>query len=364
VINKDSATPVRVAFVGGTCTENRRGCEVFGGGYFMERGACGPGEPQPEEVLTAPFPEPVQSCVDPLPGDAPGQGEGGKVCQAITMQGCTEPGRAWEDYGSCDIPRQQRPYYPVGLHENAERDDSRLNDATYAAELAWVKQELTACSCFCCHSERSPQGPGNWYLEQRGNFINGMFDTGIAQGAGIIDSTVLGNIPASENNGFTRLPSVFPSTNPSRMQAFFRAEFMYRGLRDEDFTGLVKYGPLSEQWNYEPTSCTNGEGVTQDGSMTWQGGSARIVMVLEAGARNPLVPPNLDTPDGTVWRLDATQPSTRLLASGLRFGESPAGSAQHFPAAGAPSSLVPGTQYYLYVLADYVQPITRCLFTY
>lgn len=363
ILNKSSTTPTRISFTGGDCATNKRGCEVFGGGEFLAEGKCSGGGDNSEDRLEAPFPEPALSCVDPKDGDAPGAGEGGKVCQWITMQGCTEPGRNWEDYGSCDVPRQQRPYYPVPVAENAERADERLQDPAYAAELTWVKQELSACSCFCCHSNKSPQGPGNWYLEQPGNFVNGMFDTGIAQGAGIIDSTVLGNIPAPQNNGFSRLPSVFPSTNPTRMLAFFQNEFRHRGLREEDFSSIKKYGPLTEQWEFTPQACANGEGVDANGVVTWQGGSARLVYVLEAGSRNPLVPPNLDTPVGTVWRLDAKDATVKLLKSGITYGAAPEGSIQKFPEAGTAPTLIPGTSYLLYVAADYVTPITRCLFT-
>ncbi len=365
VFDKDSDTPIRVSFEEGTCSENERGCELFGGGLFVAGGQCGDATVDPEDqVLTRPFPEPVASCVEPLPGDDPGDGDGGQVCQWITMQGCTEPGRTWDDYGSCEIPLQQRPYYPVAVRQGAEDPDPRLDDPSYAADLAWVKSELSSCSCVCCHSTSSPEGPANWYLEQPGNFVNGMFDSGIAQGAGVIDSTVLGDIEPEQNNGFTRLPSVFPSTDPARMQAFFQRELEHRALSSEDFDVIGYYGPLTDQDLYEPTACADGEGVSADGAVRWSGGAARMVLVLEQGSANPGVPPNRDTPAGTLWRVDATDPTTRVLASGLAYGAVPPHGVQRFPSSGAPTALEPGRTYYLYVSADYLQPITRCEFTY
>ncbi|MCC7074762.1 MAG: hypothetical protein IT383_25860 [Deltaproteobacteria bacterium] len=364
VFDKDSATPIRVSFEEGSCAENERGCELFGGGVFVAEGQCGDGTVDPEDqVLTRPFPEPVESCVEPLPGDEPGSAEGGQVCQWLTMQGCTEPGRSWADYGSCEIPLVQRPYYPVAVRQGAEDPDPRLDDASYAGELAWVKSELSSCSCVCCHSTSSPEGPANWYLEQPGNFVNGMFDSGIAQGAGVIDSTVLGDIEPEQNNGFTRLPSVFPSTDPSRMQAFFQRELAHRGLSSGDFDPIGYYGPLTDQDLFEPSACTGGEGVAQDGTVSWSGGAARMVLVLEEGSANPGVPPNRDTPAGTVWRVDASDPTARMLVSGLSFGVVPDRGVQRFPSTGAPAALAAGRSYYLYVSADYLQPITRCLFT-
>jgi hypothetical protein len=365
VLEKDSNTPIRVAFEEGTCSENERGCEIFGGGVFAPEGTCGTGKEDPDEqVLTRPFPEPEMSCVEPLPGDAPGQSDGGQVCQWLTMQGCTEPGRSWEEYGSCDIPIEQRAYYPVPVNEGAEDPDPRLDDAEYAAELGWVKNELSSCSCVCCHSSKSPEGPSNWYLEQPGNFINGMFDTGIAQGAGAISSDVLGDIDAEDNNGFTRLPSIFPSTDPLRMQAFFLRELEHRGLTTDDFDPIGFYGPLTEQDLYAPEACEDGEGVARDGTVTWKGGAARLVYVLAEGARNPGVPPDRDTPGGTLWRVDAAAPRERLLASGLRYGDVPAHAVQRVPAEGGPEPLVLGQRYLIYVSADYLQPVTRCTFTY
>jgi hypothetical protein len=364
VFGEETAGPTRITFDGGNCAENERGCEVFGGGLFVSEGTCGNGGDGSGNVLRAPFPEPEETCRAPIDGEDVGRGTDGSVCQFNTMQGCTEPGRKWEDYGSCDIPRQQRGYYPAPTAANAERDDPRLAQPAYAAELDWVKSELGSCACVCCHLSTSPLGPSNWYLDQPGNFINGMLDSGIAQGAGIIDSVVLGNISAADNNGFTRLPSIFPSTDPARMQAFFQAEFMTRGLAAADFAGLNKYGPLGDQYAYVPTACGVDEGIDSAGVVTWRGGPARIVYVMDPGTQNPGVPPNLDTPEGVLWRLDAASPTTSLLQSGLTYGAVPAASLQKHPTDGSAPPLVAGGAYYLYVMADYVAPITRCLFTY
>jgi hypothetical protein len=73
------------------------------------------------------------------------------------------------------------------------------------------------------------------------------------------------------------------------------------------------------------------------------------------------VPPNLDLPEGTLWRLDVAW-TAEALPSGVAYGGVPDGAEQAWPADGAPPALETGETYYLYVLRDVYQPLTRCLF--
>ncbi|HEX5659152.1 MAG TPA: hypothetical protein VFX59_18290, partial [Polyangiales bacterium] len=77
----------------------------------------------------------------------------------------------------------------------------------------------------------------------------------------------------------------------------------------------------------------------------------------------PGVPPNLDLPEGTLFRLDvlASQPA---VASGLAYGSTPAGSFQYAPPSARAGELVQGTRYHLYVLKDVGVPLANCLFTF
>jgi hypothetical protein len=97
--------------------------------------------------------------------------------------------------------------------------------------------------------------------------------------------------------------------------------------------------------------------------MLWRGGPARYVYVTEPDAENPGVPPNLDLPRGTRWRLDvlASQPA---LASGVAFGTTPAGSVQAYPERTVAEDLVAGARYRLYVLRDVGLPLANCTFTF
>jgi hypothetical protein len=147
------------------------------------------------------------------------------------------------------------------------------------------------------------------------------------------------------------------------MKAFLEAELARRGLVPADFAETRPFGgPLYDQLFYEPEACENGEGVDADGNVEWSGGAARYVYVLEADAMSPGVPPNLDTPDGTLWRLDVSHLEP-AVDSGIAYGSVPDGAAQRVPEAGDAPALQSGEQYYLVALTDIYQPATRCLFT-
>jgi hypothetical protein len=117
-----------------------------------------------------------------------------------------------------------------------------------------------------------------------------------------------------------------------------------------------------EQKIYEPTACENGEGVARDGTMTWSGGAARYVHVLESGSDNPGVPPNLDEPEGTLWMIQVPW-TADAFDSGLTYGVIAGDLEQRVPAGEAPP-LTEGGEYLLYVQKDQNLPITRCLFVY
>lgn len=352
------------------CSSTVRGCEFFGRGAFEAAPVCGGVDPDSGPGVTglAVFQQPVLKCVDAKAGEPPGR-TGGKVCTWEMISGATEEGRRFEDYASCDRVRTQRPYYPVPPANNATRPDARMSDPTYVAEQSWVRSQIESTACVCCHSQRAPQGPSSWFLESAGNFINSFEDRGIALGAGWIDSTSLGAYEAQDNNGFSRarpadpFHTIFVTTDDARMRRFFDAEGALRGLRKDQFAGQYAAGPLDDQLRFRPSACAKGEGVTADGRVVWRGGAARYVYVLEEAAQSPTVPPNLDLPQGTLWRIDVPYEGTPVASGTVRYGQTPAGMTQKQPASGAPTALTSGQRYYLYVTADIIQPITRCVFT-
>lgn len=346
------------------CELQELGCENFGGGVWQPSATCGGGGGGGDTGKV--FIQPYLDCRDPLPDEPPGQSEGGKVCTWQAISASTEEGRKFVDYGDCDVVYSQRPYYNAPPNTPPAEPDPRLEDPQYAEELEWVRDQIESSACICCHSNQiAPDGPANWYVEAPNNWVNSFYDSGLALGAGWIDSTSFGAYPPEQNNGFDRIHSGIPSTDPERMVAFFQNELLHRGRTEEDFANSSPFGgPLYEQMIYEPQACENGEGVQLDGTIVWAGGTARYVYVLEAGSGNPTVPPNLDLPDGTLWRIDVPSGGEPITSGEVSYGQTPAGLAQRFPIDGAPNELVPGGEYYLYVTKDVGIPITRCLFTY
>ena len=337
------------------------GCS-FAGGEYIPTEVCDGGDTTP--VSGSVFQPFEQICMDPL-DDTPGQSADGQVCTWQAISGATEEGRYFADYASCDAVLTQRPYWPAAVTANTPSDDPRLSDADWMAEYDWVTDQVRAAACVCCHTEaEAPSGkPSGWYLEAAPIWTDTLDDDAMAMLAGWVDSTVFGAFPAEENNGFERDETGIPTTDSARMKAFWTGELARRGLGESDFVDTEPFGgPLYDQLQYEPSACAAGEGVAADGTVTWAGGGARYVYVLEPGSFAPGVPPNLDLPEGTVWRLDVDF-TADPVSSGIGYGDAPSGTRQVWPTDDAAPALVSGQTYYLYVLQDVYIPITRCLFT-
>jgi hypothetical protein len=347
----------------GSCSGVQLGCG-FANGEFIAAGACLGQEEAPPSFNLPVFRPFEQVCVDVPVGEEAGTSAGGQVCTWEAISACTEPGRDYIEFASCDTVLTQRPYVPYDVPFEVDPADPRLADQAYMAELAWVKDEVESCACICCHSsEHAPEGASGWYIEAGPLWLDTLDDDGLAMLAGWVDSTAFGAFPPAENNGFDRSTTGIPTSDVARMQAFLVGELARRGLDRDDFATTEPFGgPLYDQIVYEPSACAAGQGVGADGTVTWTGGAARYVYVLEADASSPGVPPNLDLPEGTLWRVDVA-PDDAPISSGITYGVTPAGAVQRYPVEREAASLVPGQTYYLYVLRDIYQPLTRCLFT-
>lgn len=344
------------------CSGARTGCEFFGGGYWKPSTLCG-GVSTEIVVLENAWRRPRRVCRD--------EGDGGQLCVWNSIHGATREGRSFRDDAVCDDSRSGRPYYPRAPDARYAMADPRRGDPAYLAEEAWVRSQINATSCVCCHSKAAPGGAASIFdVDREGSLANQLTDRGVGHGSSLVPSIPLGAFPADVNHGFAKSDwehpdySVFLSTDPARMKAFWLKEAEHRGLTKEGFVGVPDgFGPLSEQLFYQPAACAAGEGVDGEGVITWGNGRARYVYVLEATARSPTVFPNLDLPADTLWKLDVPPDGAPLSSATVRYGQLPEGTTQAFPMAGAPAALIPGRQYYLYVTADQMLPITRCLFT-
>ena len=348
------------------CSGLKMGCEVFGGGRFEPSEPC-MGEPAPPDPNANVFQWPELICKDPLNGEPPGQSANGQVCTWSMIGACTEPGRKFTEYGACEPVWTQRPYYPVPAAAPPAMPDVRMQDPAYAKEVAWVKEQVEACGCVCCHQgSKTPQGASIWDIEAMDNWVNTFTPDGLAFMGGFQDSYPLGAYPAEQNNGFSRDSTGVPSTDPVRMKAFFENELLHRGVNPADYldnTPVPEF--MYEQLMYTPSACMNGEGIEADGTINWANDYARYIYVLAKDANTPGTHPNLDLPQGTLMRLDVSSKAGPLKSGDVKYGELPANTKFGYPKDGsAPAALVKGETYYLYVLADMGLPITRCLFQY
>lgn len=371
IVDEGKSKYARVELPGTTaskCGSMQRGCELFGGGSFVPTAICGGFVSDGGGGGLPTFHWPEQTCREPKAGEGPGASDGGQVCTWSMISGATEEGRDFRDYGDCDAVRTQRPYYGAPTNTGADQADPRMDDSTYVTEQQWVKSQITSAACVCCHSTAAPQGTSNWFVESGPNFLNSFYDRGLAMGAGWIDTVGFGAYPPEQNNGFGRATpanpnhSIFPTTDDARMRAFFEGELAHRGRTRADFADqTMGAGPLDAQRAYQPTACEAGQGIDADGTVRWVGGNARYLYVMHEGTQSPGVPPNLDTPEGTMWRVDLPFTAQTLIEPGtVMYGETPAGA---LPRVAPTEGLISGQRYYLYVLQDIAIPITRCLFT-
>jgi hypothetical protein len=367
IVDGGGTGEVRIVFTGedpSACSGAELGCS-FSQGMFVPAGVCAassdPGVPSATAFV--PF---QKVCVDPIAGESSGEGPNGQVCTWEAISGCTEEGRAYADYASCEPVYTQRPYWAAAITVNTDPADARLSDSVYLDELAWVTAQVESSACVCCHTqEHSPsQRPSGWYLEASQLWVDGLENDGLAVLAGWVDSTAFGAFPAEENNGFHRDETGIPTTDPARMKAFLEGELTRRGLTQEDFATTEPFGgPLYDQLFYAPEPCTADQGIDAEGRVQWTGGPARYLYVLEDGSQSPGVPPNLDLPSGTLWRLDVAPSDSPIQPGTVTYGSVPTGATQAFPESGSPADLIAGETYYLVALRDIYQPATRCLFT-
>lgn len=344
-----------------SCGAAQTGCETFAGGTFTPDAACGDGCVAGEEIAQ-PFVPMFVDCRPALEGEPPGATDG-QVCTPTLISASTEPGRRYADYADCDVVRTQRPYYAMPTEIEANPDDPRLSDESYLDELAWLRSETESSACACCHSSsKTPSGPAVWDTEAGALWIDTVSDEALAMLAGFTDSAAFGFFPTAQNNGFDRSETGLPTTDVARLRAFATRELERRGLSVDEARALPPFAPFfRELIEFEPEACEDGIGLDAEGALRWSGGNARYVYVLEADAQAPGVPPNFDLPEGTLWSI-AVAPDATSIPCGMPYGSVPEGVTQRIPTVGAAPALESGRSYFLYVLRDVVQPITRCVF--
>jgi len=117
-----------------------------------------------------------------------------------------------------------------------------LDDPEWVKEAEWMRSELRACGCICCHD--STQGYEQGFatafdVGAQGVWTDTFTDFGLLTASGHIDTTLLGgSFDPATNHGFDRNHTIFPTTDVPRMKAFFEGEIARRGLTEEQIQEL------------------------------------------------------------------------------------------------------------------------------
>ncbi len=320
------------------------------------------------------WPEQVCTPVDMLPPLPEGTetviGDDGQemVCVWDAFSGNVPEGLQFTDMSTCAAPFTQGPPWFTKPGRAYESDDALLEDADWVAEADWARGQIEASGCSCCHASGVGSGfTSGFDANAPGVWTDSMTNARLAMAAGMFDEhSLFGHFEADVNHGFDRTHTLFASTDPDRLAAFFTAEFERRDGSQEDLDiAAGQFEALFGRLFREPVACIDPyEGVV-DGTLVWNGAGVRQVYILETDANTPGFPPNLDRPEGTVWAVYVT-PDARPLESGtVTPGEIPAGTQQMVPADGSAPVLTAGRTYRLYATPDVMIPSELdCLFTF
>ncbi len=320
------------------------------------------------QLTAVPFLWPEQVCVeaDDVPEGAELSAEG-ELCVWDSFSGNVPQDMRFTDVLTCDRAFTQGPpwFAPPGrVHES---DSALLKDADYAADLDWVSAQVSASGCACCHDSSAGSGNTSGFdVSAPGIWTDSMTNAQLAMAAGMFPEHLLfGHYDASVNHGFDRTQTLFASTDPDRMRAFFEAELARRDGSEADIAeAQAQFDALFGRLFEDVYDCIDPyEGIVE-GVATWNGDGVRQLYILEEDAATPGFPPNLHLPEGTVWAI-FVEPDAAPLASGtVTPGVVPKGAWQAWPPDGTAPLLTEGRTYRLYAAPDVMIPDeASCTFT-
>ncbi len=343
------------------------GCDDWAG-YEIER----PSDEARVILDATPFIQPQKLCADASGLDVPEGAElvNGQLCVWDFFSGTVPEGMAFSDVSSCEPPWTQGPPWFTAPRRVYESPSSLLNDDTWVAEATWVQSQIRASGCSCCHSSSSGSGNTSGFdFDAPGVFTDSMTNSQLIMSGGYNDlHKLFGSFPSGDNHGFAREETLWPSTDPARLKAFFESEFARRAGSQTDIDGSdAAFDALFGQVIAPRSECVSEfEGVGPDGTVYWNGdASVRQILLMEADADTPAFPPNLDRPEGTLWALYVDFEGTPIENGALRIGDVPPGSTQVVPVDGPAPVLQEGVTYSVFATEDImVGRILNCTFTY
>lgn len=310
-------------------------------------------------AAAAPYPYPFESCMPAKTGK-------GHVCVQNYIAGAVSGGKEFVDYGKCEVVREQRPYWFVPP-KGDNPSDPRLQDPAFKKEYDWVVAQVRSVGCSCCHTAKSGVPASKWDLDAQGVFLDQLSPYGLAVFSGEnVDFHRLARFDPRDNYGFDQSKTAIPTQDPERFRAFVFRVAEDRGIKLEDLRSQKRFpgGRFDVVKDQATGTCEPGIGVRADGTVHWGETGARYVYVMKKGTENPLGPPSLNRPEGTIWNIRMIS-SAEPLASGIRYGERPLGAKQEVPVTQlAPEALSEGEIYKLYVSADFLRPTMNCEFVF
>ncbi|MFT4976727.1 MAG: hypothetical protein ACI8S6_002632, partial [Myxococcota bacterium] len=185
------------------------------------------------QLTGTPFLWPEQVCVD---ADDLEVSEDGELCVWDNFSGSVPEGLQFTDVLTCDRSFTQGPPWFTPPGRVSESDSALLDDPEYVADLEWVSDQVSASGCACCHDSASGSGHTSGFdVNAPGIWTDSMTNSQLSMAAGMFaEHDLFGYYEASANHGFDRTETLFATTDPERMKAFFTAEFERRQGSEED----------------------------------------------------------------------------------------------------------------------------------
>ncbi len=314
---------------------------------------------------------PVQAS-DELPSSANTMldDDGGEsICVWQSVVATVPEGIAYTELASCEKPFTQAPSWFIPPTQVHVSEPALLDDPDFTAELDWVQRQVRSSACACCHASSVGSGNTSGFDVDAPEVWTDTIDTyrlGMLSGV-LDDHRLFGALPASENHGFDREDTMFPSTDPERMRAFFVNEFERRGGTDEDLErGQKAFESFFGKRFVDSEDCVSPWEGIEDGKLIWNGDrTARQVYVQEIGSDIPGFPPSMDQPEGTVWALYVSPDGSPVESGALSIGDVPDGAYQAVPADGSAPAFEEGKSYRVYATPDFMlNRMISCNFTY
>jgi hypothetical protein len=343
------------------------GCDAWTG-YDIETPTA-----EARVILDAtPFIMPEKVCVDASTLDVPADAElvDGQLCVWDAFNGAVPEGMIFSDVSSCEAPWTQGPPWFTKPGRVYESPNSLLNDDAWVGEANWAAAQIRSSGCACCHASSTESGNTSGFdVDAPGVWTDSMNNAQLSMSAGTNAlHRLFGAFPAEDNHGFAREETLWLSSDPSRLKAFFDSEFARREGTQEDIDdSSAAFEALFGQVTAERGECVSEfEGVGPDGTVYWNGDApVRQILLMEVDADTPAFTPNLDRPEGTLWAMYVNFEGTPVANGALRVGDVPSDATQMVPMDGPAPLLEEGRTYSIFASEDImVGRVLNCTFTY